>query len=93
MIGQYLNSLKKNSNYVLVGYTPLQADIADGKVSAGIIGGALTGYGKPVTTAVGLLGTYENKDFGINLIAAPNAKVDGKEIDGFLGLQTKYKIK
>lgn len=94
MIGNYLNSLRNNSNYGLVGYTPFNADTSIGKFSAGIVGGGITGYPTgDITPAAGLLGSYEKGRFGINLLAVPNAKVGGKDVDGFLGIQGKYKLK
>lgn len=93
MIGQYLNSLRKNSNYALMGYTPFNADTSIGKFGAGIVGGAVTGYPfMDITPAAGLLGTYENGKFGANLIATPTVTIDGKTNDGFIGLQGKYKF-
>jgi len=94
MLGQYLNSLRKNSNYALMGYSPFHVNTDYGKFSAGIVGGGITGYpAGDITPALGLLGSYENQDFGINLIATPNAKIGDKDVDGFLGLQGRYKIK
>lgn len=93
MIGNYLNSLRKNSNYGLVGYTPFNAKTDVGNFSGGIVGGGITGYPMAdVMPAAGLLGSYENGKFGINLLAVPNVKMGDKDIDGFLGLQTKYKF-
>jgi hypothetical protein len=94
MIGQYLNSLRKNSNYALMGYTPLHADIGIGRFSAGVVGGGITGYPTGVVTpAAGLLGSYDNGNFGVNLMAVPNAKIGSTDVDGFLGLQAKYNLK
>jgi len=93
MIGQYLNSLRNNSNYALMGYTPYHYDTGMGMLSGGVVGGAVTGYPyMPVTPAAGLLGTYENGKFGANLMLTPTVTVDGKSNDGFLGLQGKYKF-
>jgi hypothetical protein len=39
------------------------------------------------------LGSYEKGRFGLNLLAVPNVKIGGKDVDGFLGLQGKYKFK
>lgn len=93
MIGNYLNSLRNNSNYGLVGYTPFNKITDLGKFSAGIVGGGITGYPTgDITPAAGLLGSYENGKFGLNLLAVPNAKVSGKDVDGFLGIQSRYKF-
>lgn len=93
MIGQYLNSLRKNSNYALMGYTPFHANTGIGRFSAGIVGGGITGYPlADVVPAAGLLGTYENGDFGVNAMAVPTVKVGKDTVDGFLGIQSKYKF-
>jgi hypothetical protein len=93
MIGNYLNSLNKNSNYMLAGYTPINKLSDLGKFSAGVVGGGITGYPTgDITPAAGLLGSYENGKFGLNLLAVPNVKITGKDVDGFLGLQSRYKF-
>jgi len=94
MLGQYLNSLRHNSNYALVGKTLLDTDTLIGKFGLGVVGGGITGYPlADVVPALGLLGTYDTKNFGVNLIATPNVKVGDKDVDGFLGLQGRYKFK
>lgn len=94
MAGQYLNSLRHNSNYALVGKTLLDTNTAIGKFGLGVVGGAITGYPlADVIPAAGILGTWDSKDFGLNLIATPNVKVGNKDVDGFLGLQGRYKFK
>jgi hypothetical protein len=93
MIGNYLNSLNQNSNYLLAGYTPVNKLSDLGRFSAGVVGGGITGYPTGVVTpAAGLLGSYENGKFGLNLLAVPNVKISGKDVDGFLGIQSRYKF-
>lgn len=94
MIGQYLNSLRKNSNYGLAGYMPLRMDTGIGRFRAGVVGGGITGYPTGVVTpAAGLAGAYENGNFGLNVMAVPNAKIGNTNVDGFMGIQAKYKMK
>lgn len=94
MLGQYKNSFRKNSNYGLIGYQPLKAETRLGKLALGLLGGGITGYPiGDVVPAAGLMGSYENGRFGLNLIATPGVKIGDTEIDGFLGLQGKYKLK
>jgi len=94
MLGQYLNSLRNNSNYALAGYMPVHADTGIGRFSAGVVGGGITGYPvADVVPAAGLMGSYEKGPFGVNLMAVPNAKIGSTDIDGFLGLQAKYNLK
>lgn len=94
MVGQYKNSLRGNSNYGLMGYTPLNKETSAGKFSGGVVGGAVTGYpNMPVAPVLGLMGAYEVDGVGVTLIAVPTAEIKGKTADGFLGLQMNYKIK
>ena len=92
-LGQYKNSIGKKSRYGLLGYTPLKAKTSLGDFSAGVIGGGITGYGMPLAPALGLLGTYQKGNFGLNLTVVPSASVDGKKAYGFAGLQARYKLK
>jgi hypothetical protein len=85
MVGAYKNSTNKNSAYGLIGYTPIQS----GDFSAGVFGGAVTGYEKqPVRPAAGILFTYQGDDIGANVTVVPN--VPSKNIHGFIGLQLRY---
>lgn len=93
MLGQYLNSKGRKSNYALVGYTPFNMQGSFGKLSAGIVGGGITGYTVPITPAVGLLGSYQNGRMGVNITAVPDATVNGQKAHGFLGAQLRYKLK
>lgn len=93
MIGQYLNSLNNNSNYALTGYTPFKYNTGYGMLSGGIIGGGVTGYPMAdVVPSAGLLGNYQNDNFGINVIAVPTVQVGKDTVDGFLGIQGRYKF-
>lgn len=93
MFGQYKNSLRGNSNYALLGYTPLHYDTPYGNFKFGGVVGGVTGYPlMPVVPAAGLLGTYDYGKFGANLIATPTVTVNGNQVDGFLGLQGRYKF-
>ncbi|HLP99222.1 MAG TPA: hypothetical protein VK149_12345 [Sideroxyarcus sp.] len=86
MVGAYKNSINKNSAYALFGYTPFQ--IGD-YLRVGIVGGAVTGYEKPVAPAAGLLATYQGDNgIGANIMVTPN--VPKQNVYGFIGLQLRY---
>jgi hypothetical protein len=87
LIGAYRNSIRKNSIYALMGYSPLRA----GDFSAGIVAGGVTGYDRPVAPAVGGLLSYDGPDYGANVVLVPN--VPSKNVYGYAGLQMKYKLK
>lgn len=89
MVGFYKNSRHKTSIYGLVGYTPFKFD----NFKFGVIGGGLTGYSKYVVPAGGLLGTYQFNDFGLNVTVVPSAKILNHKIQGFTGLQIRYRLK
>lgn len=93
MVGQYKNSMNKNSIYALLGYTPFQTETLLGKLKAGIIGGGITGYDMPVAPAAGLLATLDRGNYGVNFTAVPDASINGKKAYGFLGAQLRYKLK
>jgi len=94
MMGYYINSLAKPSWYALLGYTPLSYDTAIGKLQLGVVGGGVTGYpNMPVAPAAGLLASLSGKDFGVNLMATPSAKMGAAQAYGFAGLQARYKFK
>lgn len=93
MIGEYLNSNKKHSNYALLGYTPFQTQTPLGLLKAGIVGGGITGYDVPVAPALGLLATLQNGKYGLNFTAVPDASMNGHKAYGFAGLQARYKLK
>lgn len=92
MLGQYLNSHRKNSNYALAGYTPYIKNTDYGTFKAGLIGGAVTGYNESAVPMAGLLGSYQNGKFGLNLMAVPDAFLGDKKVFGFAGLQGRYKF-
>lgn len=94
MFGQYKNSLRGNSNYALLGYTPIHYDTPYGNFKLGGVVGGITGYPYlPLTPAAGLLGTYDYGNFGANLIVTPTVRSGDKQFDGFIGLQGRYKFK
>lgn len=88
MAGVYLNSIRRTTVYALLGYTPLHLD----RLSVGAVGGMVTGYFAEVLPAVGLIATLQFECIGINIIAVPNAHVMHKEVNGFAGLQVRYKL-
>lgn len=88
MAGIYLNSIRRTSTYALVGYMPLHI----GRLNIGIVGGVVTGYLVDVAPAAGLIATLQFERIGINIIAVPNARVMHKEVNGFAGLQVRYKL-
>ena len=92
MLGNYLNSMRGNSNYGLLGYTPIIKNTDYGTFKAGMIGGGVTGYDLPIAPVAGLLGSYQNGKFGLNLMAVPDAEIGGKKAYGFAGLQARYKF-
>ena len=87
MVGGYKNSDRKNSLYALLGYTPVEIN----NLKAGVFGGGVTGYDRPVIPAAGLLFSYQGKDLGANVMLTPN--VPRQNIHGFAGLQLRYPIK
>lgn len=88
MVGVYLNSIRRASTYALLGYTPFRTDT----LSLGVVGGVVTGYFIEVAPAVGLIATLQFSDIGVNIIAVPNAHVMHKDVNGFVGLQVRYKL-
>lgn len=89
MAGVYRNSIRRASAYALVGYTPLHIT----RLRMGLVGGAITGYEIPVAPAVGLIASLQFDRFGVNLIMVPDAHVMHKEVNGFAGLQVRYRLR
>jgi len=86
-VGNYQNSIRNNSNYALVTYTPINVGI----FGFGVVGGAVTGYNAaPVVPAAGLLVTVNTNTVGANIIITPDVPELG--VYGFVGLQLTYKI-
>ncbi len=88
MAGVYQNSIRRTSSYALLGYMPFRVD----NLSLGGVGGVVTGYFVEVVPAVGLIATLQFNDIGVNIIAVPNAHVMHKDVNGFVGLQLRYKL-
>ena len=89
MAGVYRNSIRRTSLYALAGYIPLHS----GRLSFGLVGGAVTGYQIPIAPAVGLIASLQFDRFGLNLIMVPDAHVMHKEVNGFAGLQVRYRLR
>ncbi len=84
--GQYLNSVRHNSNYIYAGYLPYEYK----GIKAGIVLGSVTGYAYKVTPVIGLTATYNLGILGVTVIATPSvSKINAL---GFLGFQVKYSI-
>lgn len=66
-VGQYLNSLGDNSNYLIGGLQKRLLGNNDLYLDAGGRAGLLTGYGPPVLPMGQVLLTLGNKDMGVNL--------------------------
>lgn len=88
MAGFYLNSIRRTSSYALLGYVPFHTD----NLNFGVIGGVVTGYFVEVVPAAGVMATFQFSDIGVNIIAVPNAHVMHKDVNGFVGLQLRYKL-
>lgn len=86
LAGEYKNSLRKTSWYVLGRYSPLHF----GNVDVGIVAGALTGYAQPISPAVGLIVSAQWEKVGFNVILTPS--IPEKGAYGFAGLQLRYKL-
>lgn len=89
MLGEYRNSFRKHSKYVLCAYTPLHYKA----MQAGVAVGAVTGYtafnnGGIAPAIVGLI-KLEGEKFGTNLIITPPTQKPGVWA---LGLQVKMKF-
>ncbi|QZA76924.1 hypothetical protein K4H28_11435 [Deefgea tanakiae] len=94
MLGAYRNSIRQNSVYAQLGWTPLQWHFSElGNLSLGAAGGLLTGYqdtekGYPVVPAGGLFASLETPyHFGMNLFIVPTVK--SFQVEGFVALQIK----
>lgn len=79
--GFYLNSNRNWSTYVAGVWLPLEY----GDFRAGLLGAAVTGYKATVTPAPGAVVSYEQRQYGFNLVGVPTA--DGSP--GVLWLQFK----
>lgn len=86
MLGTYKNSIRRDSNYILIGYMPMHLE----NLSMGIAGGAVTGYFQSVMPVGGLLATYQHNRIGVNVLMVPN--VLSIEVYGFAGIQLRYRI-
>lgn len=94
MLGAYRNSIRQNSVYAQLGWTPLQWHFSEsGNLSLGAAGGLLTGYqdtekGYPIVPAGGIFASLETPyHFGMNLFIVPTVK--SFQVEGFVALQIK----
>jgi hypothetical protein len=87
-LGQYRNSVRKNSTYALAGYSLLAGD----RASIGIIGGLVTGYDNFVRPAAGMIATYQIGSVGANLLYVPNAYELHPGAHGFTALQLRFRL-
>jgi hypothetical protein len=71
--GIYRNSNCSYSAYAAKAWLPLRSENWRG----GLIFGVATGYGAPVMPVAGLAGTYEGKEYGVNLVFVPPYKDSG----------------
>ena len=88
MGGVYRNSLRRTSAYLLAGYSPVRV----GSFSLGVFGGAVTGYEVLVAPAAGLIASLQFARVGLNLTVVPDAHIMHKQVDGFAGLQMRYRF-
>ena len=72
-LGFYRNSNCKWSVYAAKAWLPLQFS----DLKFGTIGGLVTGYGRPLTPAGGLVATYEPSHYGLNVIFIPPLQGSG----------------
>lgn len=92
--GRFKNSEYNQSNYVTVAYQPL--DFFGFKL--GLAGGVMDGYmgpnnkydKKPFPVLLPVM-TYENTNFGLNILFVPQVKTESATLYGALGFQFKIK--
>lgn len=94
MLGVYRNSIRQNSVYAQLAWTPLQIEFGkDSNLSIGATAGLLTGYKTRVNKyevipAGGLFISLETPyHFGVNLIVVPTIK--SVDLEGFVAAQVK----
>lgn len=80
--GFYRNSNCRWSTYAAKAWLPLQYD----KWRGGLLGGAVTGYANKLTPVLAFAATFENKNYGLNIIGIPPA---GGSSGGVLWFQVK----
>lgn len=85
--GFYRNSIRRSSIYVAVIYQPYSI----GVVSAGMFGGAVTGYRDAVLPIIGGIITWQLGRAGMNIVMVPS--VPRKNIYGYAALQIKWEFK
>lgn len=74
-LGQYLNSINNNSNYVGYGVKKRFGDTKGWHADVGALGGLITGYNSSAVPAILPQLTVGNGLFGLNMLFAP--PVDG----------------
>ncbi|MBM5570184.1 MULTISPECIES: hypothetical protein [Deefgea] len=94
MLGGYRNSIRQNSLYAQLAWTPLQLEFCqNGNLSLGATAGLLTGYKTKVNKydvipAGGLFISLETPyHFGVNLVVVPTIK--SVDLEGFVAAQIK----
>lgn len=73
-LGQYLNSLGRNSNYAALGAKKRLYNGDNWHIDAGGLFGGITGYGNGITPAALPLLSIGNGAFGVNIMASPAIK-------------------
>lgn len=86
MAGTFVNSVNRQSTYVMVSNTPVHIS----NMHVGVVGGAITGYKDSVVPIGGVLVSFRFKQAGINLVFVP--EVQRMNVYGFVGVQLMYKF-
>lgn len=90
--GHYLNSVNAQSVYAGLQWTPTFAGRwSDGYLSVGAMLGVATGYREfgPLVPLAGLIGKWESRQTGVNLMFVPNPVQFSAS---FFGLQLKRRV-